>query len=149
MIEKLLENKKVWIPIVAIIGVVLVVLAVVAFRRDSNNFGKTDKQEIQVDNKKEQNSDQQQEGSEKKNEEGLSVSSDDDAQKEDAVTPPASWDTNGSGNTNQNTGDKPSAEYNDSTGNGGENQDIDSSQNDEKVSGGETPNENVQFGTIF
>lgn len=58
----------------------MVVLAVVAFRRDSNNSGETDKQEIQVDNEKEQNSDQNQEGGEK-NEEGLTVSGKDDTQK--------------------------------------------------------------------
>lgn len=149
MIEKLLKNKKVWIPIVLIVGVILIVTAVVVFRRDSNNADEYGEQKIQVDNEKEQNSEQNQEDSEQKNEQGLTVSGKDDTQQEDTVTPPASWNANDSSNSNQNVGENPSTGNGETTGNNGENQDTDSSQNDEKVSGGQTPDENVQFGTIF
>ena len=98
MLKKLIENKKIWIPVAIIILVVIAVAIGVSTSKDAEDADNKNKFDISAENKDENESDSNVDDAGKdkendvvKNENGL-TEVEEDKQTEDTITPPASWD---------------------------------------------------------
>jgi hypothetical protein len=146
MLQKVLENKKIWLPIaIALILIVVLVIGIVVVNNTSDDKNKGNSGIS--DNADKENS------KDKPNENGLSeVKPNDtnpDTNTEDVVNTPESWDGNNTGTGNSNsTGNNNQGSGNGSQGNGQENGD---NQNSGNMTSGDTPEgeQDVDFGTIF
>lgn len=139
MLEKLLKNKKIWIPIVIVVVVIAILIGLSIGKNADDTKGK-EQSNISSD-------------IDKNKESGLTeVKEDDDTQTEDTITPPESWDenedSNANGNSNGISNDKDNDTNDNETGN---NNQEPGSNDDESMSSGEVleDKDNKQFGTIF
>ena len=155
MLEKLLKNKKIWIPIVVLVVVTAIVLGVSLSKNADDTDGK-EQSDINISSGLDKDKEQSDTGSdtEDSKENGLTEVQDGISVTEDTITPPESWDgndasSNGSGNNQSNTTDN-SDENNKDNNKDNPNQDNDNAD-DTGMSSGEVfaDKEKKQFGTIF
>jgi len=128
MLEKLFENKKIWIPSIIAVIVVIAILIGLFFGKDSDDMN--GREQSKTGNETEESQ-----------EDGLNEVQDGNATSEDTITPPDSWD--GSENSSNNGGNNSSNTTKDNS-----NKEKDTSSG---MSSGEVleDKDNKQFGTIF
>lgn len=156
MLEKLLKNKKIWIPIVVVVVVIAIVFGV-SVGKDADDTNGKEQSNISsgIDKDKEQSNTGS--GTDKNNENGLTEVDEEDTQTEDTITPPESWDDNEdssniSGNKDSNANGNANGNSNGNS-NDKDNKDNQEPENDDDkgMSSGEVfeDKDNKQFGTIF
>ena len=153
MLEKLLKNKKIWIPIIVLIVVIAIVIGVSLGKNADDTDGK-EQSDINISSGLDKDKEPSDTGSdtEDSKENGLTEVQDGISATEDTITPPESWD--GNNDPSNSSGNNPSNTTENSDGNNKDNNKDDPNQNnddDTGMSSGEVfeDKDKKQFGTIF